>query len=72
MGSLMSMNEGKIDAAMQACIDFMQAVEGMRNRRSVDPHFRRMEGIVGFKETAEVRRHSMTLTRALAELRRPS
>lgn len=49
---------------------FLDAVEALRERHAKDENFRRFYGITGFKETAAVRRASMTLTRALAEVRR--
>lgn len=49
---------------------FLDAVEAMRERHAKDENFRRFCGITGFKETAAVRRTSMTLTRALADVRR--
>lgn len=55
-------------AAAQAFID---AVEALRERHAKDKNFREMFNVgIGFKETAAVRRTSMTLTRALADVRR--
>ena len=56
--------------AERAARDFLDAIEAMRRRGTRDEHFRRMHDITGFKETAAVRRTSMTLTRALAQVRR--
>ena len=55
-------------AAAQAFID---AVEALRERHAKDKNFREMFNVgIGFRETAAVRRASMTLTRALADVRR--
>ena len=55
-------------AAAQAFID---AVEALRERHAKDAYFRGTISIgIGFRETAAVRRASMTLTRALADVRR--
>ena len=59
-----------LKTAERAARDFLDAVEAMRVRGTKDDYFRRMHDITGFKETAAVRRSSMTLTRALAEVRR--
>lgn len=56
--------------AERAARDFLGAVEAMRTRHARDDYFRRMHDITGFKETAAVRRSSMSLTRALAQVRR--
>lgn len=55
-------------AAAQAFID---AVEALRERHAKDKDFRESFNVgIGFRETAAVRRASMTLTRALADVRR--
>ena len=68
----MPLTSTKLADAVNASQAFIDAVEALRERHAKDDYFRRMHGIVGFKETAAVRRASMTLTRALADLRRPS
>jgi hypothetical protein len=60
-----------ISDARSAAEAFMDAVDALEEREKTDDHFRRFMGICGFKETAAVRRASMTLTRALAEMRKP-
>lgn len=50
---------------------FLAAIDALEEREQADDHFRRFMGITGFKETAAVRRASMSLTRALAEMRKP-
>lgn len=57
--------------AVAAANAFIDAVEALRERHATDEDFRRFMRIgIGFKETAAVRRTSMTLTRALADVRR--
>jgi hypothetical protein len=68
----MPLTSTKLADAVNAGQAFINAVEALRERHAKDDYFRLMQGIVGFKETAAVRRASMTLTRALADLRRPS
>ncbi len=69
---MMPLTSTKLADAVNAGQAFIDAVEALRERHAKDDYFREMYGIVGFKETAAVRRASMTLTRALADLRRPS
>ena len=60
-----------IDNAKEAAEKFIAAADAVEDRSNSDDNFRRMMGIVGFKETAQLRRASMDLTRALAEMRKP-
>jgi len=61
-----------IDAAKEAAERFIAAVDAMKEREATDDHFRRyMTTGTGFKETATIRRASLDLTRALAEMRKP-
>ena len=66
----MALEHDILITAERAARDFLDAVEAMRTRHARDDYFRRMYDITGFKETAAVRRTSMTLTRALAQVRR--
>ena len=68
----MPLTSTKLADSVNAAQAFIDAVEALRERHAKDRYFQQMHGIVGFKETAAVRRASMTLTRALADLRRPS
>ena len=65
------MNIKKLRKAETAARAFLRAVDDIDTRAESDDHFWRMLGITGFRETAAVRRASMDLTRALADLRRP-
>lgn len=67
---MMQPNNPVITEAKDAAEKFLAAIEAMENRYEMDEHFRKYCGFVGFRETANVRRLSMTLTRALAVLRR--
>lgn len=60
-----------ITDAKNAAERFLAAVSEFEERERTDDHFRRFIGITGFRETAAVRRASMDLTRALAEMRKP-
>ncbi len=61
-----------IDAAKDAAERFIAAVDAMKEREASDDYFRRyMTTGTGFKETAAIRRASLDLTRALAEMRKP-
>ena len=60
-----------IDDAKNAAQRFIDAVYAMEDREKNDDHFRRFMGITGFRETAAIRRASLDLTRALAEMRKP-
>ena len=66
----MALESKTLADAVAAARAFIDAVEALRERHAKDDYFRRMHGIVGFRETAAVRRTSMTLTRALADVRR--
>mgnify|MGYP003630433704 CR=1 FL=1 len=65
------MERHRINDAKEIAQRFIFAIEDMHEREKRDEHFRRMMGIVGFKETAAVRRASLDLTRSLAEMRKP-
>ena len=66
----MPMDRDTLYRAQQEALAFLSAIDALQLRESRDDYFRRMHNIVGFKETAAVRRASMTLTRALADVRR--
>jgi hypothetical protein len=65
------MERHRINDAREIAQRFILAIDDMHEREKQDDHFRRMMGIVGFKETAAVRRVSLDLTRSLAEMRKP-
>lgn len=65
------MTKDEIATAENAAIRFVSAVKAVRDRRLKDEYFDKYMGVVGFRETAALRRASMDLTRALADLRRP-
>lgn len=50
---------------------FLRAVDEFEQRYENDERFKDYMGITGFKETAAVKRASLDLTRALADLRKP-
>jgi hypothetical protein len=60
-----------IDDAKAAAERFIATVDAMIEREGSDDYFRRHRAHGGFKETAAVRRASLDLTRALAEMRKP-
>ena len=60
-----------ITEAKEAAERFITAVDKLHEREAADDYFRRYMGATGFKETAAVRRASLDLTRALAEMRKP-
>ena len=64
------MRRDAISDAKEVARRFLLSVEAMEERERLDEHFRRYLNIVGFKETAAVRRASLDLTRALAEMRK--
>lgn len=66
----MPMDNETLYRAQQEALAFLAAIDALHRRAAKDLHFRQMHSIVGFKETAAVRRASMTLTRALADVRR--
>lgn len=68
----MALENKTLADAVAAAQAFLDAVEALRERQAKDAYFRLnlSLGIVGFRETAAVRRASMTLTRALADVRR--
>jgi precorrin-3B methylase len=62
------MNKETLDAAVEAARRFLSSVDDLRN----DEYDMRTLTVVGSRKTGEVRRRSMDLTRALADMRRPS
>lgn len=66
----MPMDNETLHRAQQEALAFLAAIDALHQRTLTDPQFRQFRGITGFKETAAVRRASMTLTRALADVRR--
>ena len=60
----------QLTQAEQEARRFLDRIAALRNRFATDKDMRRYFGIVGFKETAAVKRASMDLSRALVELRR--
>jgi hypothetical protein len=67
----MALESKTLSDAVAAAQAFIDAVEALRERQAKDAYFRGSLTIgVGFRETAAVRRASMTLTRALADVRR--
>ena len=60
----------KYEKAEEECHRFLRAIDALRRRVNEDEHFARYMGITGGKETAAVKRASLDLTRALAEMRR--
>jgi hypothetical protein len=66
------MKRHTITEAKEAAGRFIAAVDKLHEREEADDYFRRhMNSGSGFKETAAVRRASLDLTRALAEMRKP-
>jgi hypothetical protein len=65
------MERNRINEARALAEKLIFAIDAMHEREARDDNFRRMMGIVGFKETAAVRRVSLDLTRSLAEMRKP-
>lgn len=61
------MNKATLDAAEMQAREFLIRVEALK----ADAEAMRWMGICGGKATSAVRRQSMELTRALADLRRP-
>jgi len=66
----MALDNETLHRAQQAALEFLATIDALHLRDARDKDFRRMRDIVGYKETAAVRRASMTLTRALADVRR--
>ena len=60
-----------IKKAEDAAHRFLAAADAIRVRLAQDADFNELYGIVGYKETGALRRSSMDLTRALAEMRKP-
>lgn len=65
------MDINKIHAVESAMDKFNDTLSILHARYARDEHFNQYMGITGFKETAALKRASMDLTRALAELRKP-
>ena len=65
------MQRYRIDEVSAAMDRLSDAIDAFKTREEHDDHFRRFVGISAFKETAAIRRASMDLTRALAEMRKP-
>jgi hypothetical protein len=61
----------KIRDAEKAAERFLETVHKHHKRYHEDPHYAKFCEITGFRETASMRRASMELTRALAEMRKP-
>jgi hypothetical protein len=59
----------QLTQAEQEARRFLDRIAALRNRLATDKDMRDYFGIVGFKETAAVKRASMDLSRALVELR---
>jgi hypothetical protein len=64
------MTDFDIDNAAEAAMKFLKRIEQHKARQKRDKDYARMFGIVGYKETAAIRRSSLDLTRALAEMRK--
>jgi hypothetical protein len=60
----------QLTQAEQEAHRFLDKLGDLRSRLATDKDMRDYFGIVGFKETAAVKRASMDLSRALVELRR--
>ena len=60
----------QLTLAEQEAHRFLDKIGALHERLNTDPDMRDYFGIVGFKETAAVKRASMDLSRALVELRR--
>ena len=65
------MKENTISNAERAAERFLAAVQRHNLRRERDPYYRKNFELTGFRETAAIRRASMDLTRALADMRKP-
>lgn len=60
----------KIARARSEALRFIARCDELIERHAKDEDFRRYMEIVGFKETAAVKRASMDLSRALSEMRK--
>jgi hypothetical protein len=65
------MKQAKIIEAERAAERFLSAVQDHHDRKATDSHYQRFCEMTGFRETAAMRRASMDLTRALADMRKP-
>lgn len=63
------MNKASIVSAATEAHRFLRRVDRYLLRIEKDSHFAKYNGITGYRETAAVRRASLDLTRALAEMR---
>jgi hypothetical protein len=50
---------------------FLEVIQNYHDRRATDKDFYSHSHIYGYRETGAIRRASMDLTRALAEMRKP-
>jgi len=57
--------------AERAAERFLEAVQQHHDRFESDKNYQRFCEITGFRETGAIRRASMDLTRALADMRKP-
>jgi len=64
------MTDFDIDNAAEAAMKFLKRIEQHKARQKRDKYYAEMSMIVGYKETAAIRRSSLDLTRALAEMRK--
>lgn len=66
------MTNDSVEAALQAATEFLWAVQALRDAdRAKGITHMKNQPYVGSKYTAALRRKSMELTRALAEMRKP-
>ena len=62
--------QDKIARARHEALRFIARCDELIERHAKDDDFRRHMEIIGFKETAAVKRASMDLSRALSEMRK--
>ena len=65
------MRRTAVDEARAAAKRFIAALDLLETRLANDPHARTRWEYTGLRETGAVKRASLDLTRALADLRRP-
>jgi hypothetical protein len=65
------MDHQRIISAENEAKRFLNAVRKHRERCATDVDFSRNNHICGYRETGALRRASMDLTRALADMRKP-
>lgn len=63
------MTHETVARAKQAALTFLSKIEAHEARLIDDDDYQKYVFISGYKQTAEIRRASMDLTRALAEMR---